>query len=134
MTLAAIARRRKLLNDDVIISLAEASWDILDISGSDVSDHGLAKVAERCKSLGAIDISRCSKITPLGVSELVQCCNSLETLRCGYLSFSKVSVSNFVMHLNDGLFCIFWIFHTLPFKMDLMTAILCSLLFFLTHQ
>lgn len=83
MTLAAIARRRKLLNDDVIISLAEASWDILDISGSDVSDHGLAKVAERCKSLGAIDISRCSKITPLGVSELVQCCNSLETLRCG---------------------------------------------------
>lgn len=56
MTLAAIARRRKLLNDDVIISLAEASWDILDISGSDVSDHALAKVAERCKSLRAIDI------------------------------------------------------------------------------
>ena len=56
MALAAIARRRQLLNDDVIISLAEISWEILDISGSDVSDFGLAKVAERCKALQAVDI------------------------------------------------------------------------------
>ncbi|XP_043690296.1 uncharacterized protein LOC122641045 [Telopea speciosissima] len=83
MIMAAIARRRKLLNDDVLISLAESSWDILDVSGSDVSDHGLARVAERCKSLRAVDISWCSKITALGVSDLVQHCHSLEILRCG---------------------------------------------------
>ncbi|PPD81598.1 hypothetical protein GOBAR_DD21455 [Gossypium barbadense] len=57
--LAAIARRRKLLNDDVIISLADSSWEILDLSGSDVSDFGLAKVAEMCKSLRAVDIRGC---------------------------------------------------------------------------
>ena len=51
--MVAIARRRRLLNDDVIISLAE---EILDISGSDVSDFGLAKVAERCKTLQAVDL------------------------------------------------------------------------------
>lgn len=56
MAMAAIARRRQLLNDAVIISLAESSWEILDISGSDVSDFGLASVAERCKVLRAVDI------------------------------------------------------------------------------
>lgn len=58
MVLAAVARRRKLLNDEVIVSLADSSWEILDISGSDVSDIGLSKVAEICKSLKAVDI-RC---------------------------------------------------------------------------
>ncbi|MFQ6621421.1 hypothetical protein Gotur_001943 [Gossypium turneri] len=81
--LAAIARRRKLLNDDVIVSLADSSWEILDLSGSDVSNFGLAKVAEMCKSLRAVDISQCKKITANGVSELVRHCHSLETLRCG---------------------------------------------------
>ncbi|KAF3453462.1 hypothetical protein FNV43_RR03902 [Rhamnella rubrinervis] len=83
MAMAAIARRRKLLNDEVIVSLADNSWEILDISGSDVSDFGLAKVAEMCKFLRAVDVSRCDKITTAGVSELVQHCHSLETLRCG---------------------------------------------------
>ncbi|TYI96647.1 hypothetical protein E1A91_D01G088100v1 [Gossypium mustelinum] len=79
--LAAIARRRKLLNDDVIVSLADSSWEILDLSGSDVSNFGLAKVAEMCKSLRAVDISQCKKITANGVSELVRHCHSLETMR-----------------------------------------------------
>uniref|UniRef100_A0A2P2JST6 RNI-like superfamily protein n=1 Tax=Rhizophora mucronata TaxID=61149 RepID=A0A2P2JST6_RHIMU len=56
MAIAAIAKRRKLLNDEVIISLADSSWEILDISGSDVTDSGLAKVAESCKFLRAVDI------------------------------------------------------------------------------
>ncbi|KAL0739035.1 hypothetical protein Bca4012_015245 [Brassica carinata] len=83
MSITAIAKRRNLLDDDLIISLADTSWEILDVSGSDVSDSGLAKVAEMCKSLRAVDISRCTKITAMGVSELVQNCRSLETLRCG---------------------------------------------------
>lgn len=56
IAIASIARRRKLLSDDVIISLADSSWEILDISGSDVSDFGLVKVAQMCKSLKAVDI------------------------------------------------------------------------------
>lgn len=83
IAIASIARRRKLLSDDVIISLADSSWEILDISGSDVSDTGLVKVAEMCKSLKAVDISRCERITAAGVSELLLHCHSLETLRCG---------------------------------------------------
>ncbi|XP_038685159.1 uncharacterized protein LOC119985065 isoform X1 [Tripterygium wilfordii] len=83
MAMAAIARRRKLLNDDVIISLADSAWGVLDISGSDVSDSGLAEVAGVCTHLRAVDISRCKNITAVGVSELVQNCKSLETLRCG---------------------------------------------------
>ncbi|KAJ7963802.1 RNI-like superfamily protein [Quillaja saponaria] len=83
MAVTAIARRRKLLNDDVIISLLDNSWEILDISGSDITDYGLTKVAEVCKFLKVLDISRCNKITAAGVSELVRHCHSLETLRCG---------------------------------------------------
>lgn len=56
MAIAAIARRRNLLCDDVIIPLADSSWEILDISGSDVTDSGLVKVAENCKFLRAVDI------------------------------------------------------------------------------
>ncbi|GMJ05102.1 hypothetical protein like AT4G26980 [Hibiscus trionum] len=83
IALAAIARRRKLLSDDVLMSLADSSWEILDLSGSDVSDFGLTKVAKLCCSLRAVDISQCKNITANGVSELVQHCHSLETLRCG---------------------------------------------------
>ena len=56
MAIAAIARRRRLLNDDVVISLADSTWEVLDISGSDVSDLGLVKVVEMCKFLRAVDI------------------------------------------------------------------------------
>lgn len=83
MTIAAIARRRRLLDDNAIITLAESSWDLLDVSDSDVSDYGLSVVAKRCKYLRAADISRCSKITSFGVSQLLQHCHSLQILRWG---------------------------------------------------
>ncbi|KAI5431492.1 hypothetical protein KIW84_035614 [Lathyrus oleraceus] len=51
LAVADIARRRKLLSDDVLIALADASWEILDVSGSDVSDFGLIKAAERCETV-----------------------------------------------------------------------------------
>ena len=38
MAMAAVARRRKLLNNEVIVYLADNSWEILDNSSSDVSD------------------------------------------------------------------------------------------------
>lgn len=56
MVLVALARRRKLLKDAVIIALADECWEVLDLSSSDVSDFGLAKVTEICGSLRAIDI------------------------------------------------------------------------------
>ncbi|XP_020244232.1 uncharacterized protein LOC109822444 [Asparagus officinalis] len=83
LAMVAIARRRQLLNDHVLLSLAESSWALLDISGSDVSDSGLSKVAEMCINLQAVDISRCDKITVHGVSALINNCRSLEILRLG---------------------------------------------------
>ncbi|KAJ0974704.1 hypothetical protein J5N97_016669 [Dioscorea zingiberensis] len=83
LALVAIAKRRRLLNDDVLVALADTSWDILDISGSDVTDLGLAKVAQECSFLKAVDISRCEHITTAGVSALTCHCRSLEILRCG---------------------------------------------------
>ncbi|KAL3733493.1 hypothetical protein ACJRO7_022939 [Eucalyptus globulus] len=56
MALTAVARRRQLLDDEVIVSLADDSWVILDISGSNVSDVGLRKLAGICRSLRAVDI------------------------------------------------------------------------------
>ncbi|KAF5478913.1 hypothetical protein F2P56_005435 [Juglans regia] len=89
MAMAAIARRRRLLNDDVIVSLADGSWEILDISGSDVSDLGLGKVVEIYGMMDGfvgkwtVKGNSGDKITTTGFSELVQNCHSLETLRCG---------------------------------------------------
>lgn len=67
MAVAAIARRRKLLSDDVLISLADTSWEILDVSGSDVSDYGLLKAAELCRSIRALDI-RYISLTNIAIS------------------------------------------------------------------
>lgn len=56
MALVAIARRRRLLNDNVIVALADSSWQILDLSGSEVSDFGLSQVVKTCRHLQAVDI------------------------------------------------------------------------------
>ncbi|KAK3027940.1 hypothetical protein RJ639_039407 [Escallonia herrerae] len=61
IAMAAIARRRKLLNDDIVIALADSSWKLLDISDSNVSDLGLSKVAEKSKHLRAVDIRGCPR-------------------------------------------------------------------------
>uniref|UniRef100_M8BX29 RNI-like superfamily protein n=1 Tax=Aegilops tauschii TaxID=37682 RepID=M8BX29_AEGTA len=84
LAIMSIARRRRLLNDDVLVSLVDSSWKILDISGSEVTDVGLATVARTCSNLWAVDISRCEKITPAAVSEIICHCPSLEILRCGF--------------------------------------------------
>lgn len=39
-----------------MMALAESSWDILDVSDSDVSDYGISVVAKRFKCLRAADI------------------------------------------------------------------------------
>ncbi|XP_039114028.1 uncharacterized protein LOC120249543 [Dioscorea cayenensis subsp. rotundata] len=105
LALVAIARRRRLLNDDVLIALADISWDLLDVSGSDVTDFGLAKVAEECPYLKSVDISRCECITTAGVSALTCQCRSLEILRCGGCprsdSTARRSISILKPKLND---------------------------------
>ncbi|WCJ32936.1 RNI-like superfamily protein [Euphorbia peplus] len=103
MAIAAISRRRKLLNDDVIVTLADTSWEILDVSGSDVSDSGLIQVAQICSSLRAVDISRCSNVTAAGVSELIRHCKSLQTLRCGGCPRSDHTARNCLCLLKPKL-------------------------------
>ncbi|KAL0912132.1 hypothetical protein M5K25_018083 [Dendrobium thyrsiflorum] len=83
LVLLAIARRRQLLSDNVLVALADNLWEILDISGSNVTDIGLSKVSQICTNLRAVDISRCDKITVAGVTDLFDHCRSLATLRCG---------------------------------------------------
>ncbi|XP_078437052.1 RNI-like superfamily protein [Wolffia australiana] len=83
MAIIAMARRKKLLDDGILIALVDESWDTLDISGSDVSDVGLLKVSQICSNLYALDIRKCRKITALGVSAVVSQCRSLQILRWG---------------------------------------------------
>ncbi|XP_059063079.1 uncharacterized protein LOC131856026 [Cryptomeria japonica] len=83
MALLAIARRRGLLCDTLLLALVDSSWEILDISGSEVTDKGMLKVAETCLCLKAVDISRCNQLSPRSIGALLQKCESLETLRWG---------------------------------------------------
>ncbi|VFQ58647.1 unnamed protein product [Cuscuta campestris] len=103
IALAAVARRRKLLDDDVILALADSSWEILDISGSDVSDFGLSEVVKTCKYLKAVDISWCSKVTWTGVSELLHHSQSLEILRWGGCSRSEDTARRCLCMLKPSL-------------------------------
>lgn len=83
MTLLGIAKRRGLLSDSVLLALVDCSWELLDISGSDVTDAGLQNVAEMCLHLKAVDVSRCNQLTSKSICALLQKCHSLEILRCG---------------------------------------------------
>ncbi|ERM95780.1 hypothetical protein AMTR_s02876p00008560 [Amborella trichopoda] len=56
MAILSISRRRKLLDDYSIIALADTSWELLDISGSAVSNVGLERVPGICPNLKALDI------------------------------------------------------------------------------
>lgn len=83
MTVVAVAKKRNELGDTVLLKLVRNSWEILDLSGSQVSDIGLEAVSNICIDLRAIDISRCKKITPFGVPQVLRYCPLLETLRWG---------------------------------------------------
>jgi hypothetical protein len=56
MSLLAISRRRGLLTNEVLLSLADESWEMLDVSGSMVTDLGLEEVSMKCHGLKALDI------------------------------------------------------------------------------
>lgn len=58
--LVAIARRRGLLCDELLAALADNSWEILDVSGSDVTDSSVIVAAQTCPRLQDVDI-RCVK-------------------------------------------------------------------------
>ncbi|KAL6603648.1 hypothetical protein ACP70R_044009 [Stipagrostis hirtigluma subsp. patula] len=103
LAILSIARRRRLLNDEVLTSLAESTWEILDLSGSDVTDVALATVANVCTNLRAVDISRCEKITAAGVSEILCHCPSLEILRCGGCPRSEFTARRCVHLLKPKL-------------------------------
>ncbi|KAL4179552.1 hypothetical protein AMTRI_Chr13g87940 [Amborella trichopoda] len=83
MAILSISRRRKLLDDYSLIALADTSWELLDISGSAVSNVGLERVPGMCPNVKALDISQCDKITADAVSHLLFQCHRLEILRCG---------------------------------------------------
>ncbi|KAJ0974787.1 hypothetical protein J5N97_016752 [Dioscorea zingiberensis] len=102
LALVAIAKRRRLLNDDVLVALADTSWDILDISGSDVTDLGLAKVAQECSFLKAVDISRCEHITTAGVSALTCHCRSFGNIEI--LGVSNL-ITGYELRLNHDDDC-----------------------------
>ncbi len=52
----AIARQRRLLCDELLVALADSSWEILDVSGSDVTDASIEFVAILCHRLQDVDI------------------------------------------------------------------------------
>lgn len=54
--LLAIARRRGLLCDELLSALADNSWEILDVSGSDVTDSSFLLAVQTCPRLQDVDI------------------------------------------------------------------------------
>lgn len=103
MTLLAIARRRGLLGDDVLLALIDESWETLDISGSEVTDFGLQKALEKVHFLKAVDFSCCSHLTSFAIQALVQNCPMLHTLRCGGTTLSNAAARKSVPHIVPGL-------------------------------
>ncbi|PKU82421.1 hypothetical protein MA16_Dca005426 [Dendrobium catenatum] len=111
LVLLAIARRRQLLNDDVLVALADNMWEILDISGSNVTDIGLSKlvllaIARRRQLLNddvlvaladnlweILDISG-SNVTDIGLSKVSQICTNLRAVdisRCDKITVAGVT-------------------------------------------
>ncbi|KAL3699970.1 hypothetical protein R1sor_017992 [Riccia sorocarpa] len=90
-SLLAIARRRGLLCDELLVALADETWELLDVSGSDITDASIEALAKICTRLRAVDISGCSRLTPRAVRVLVQHSPSLHTLRWGGTALSNTT-------------------------------------------
>lgn len=83
------------------MTLAESSWDILDVSDSDVSDYGISVVAKRFKCLRAADIRYRSQIDSFHpTQELILC-----KMEAYYVSQSIVIFQNNILFAAH---CIKW--------------------------
>eukprot|EP00898_Chlorokybus_atmophyticus_P001109 jgi/Chlat1/199/Chrsp1S03036 len=82
-SLLALARRRKLLADQVLLEFLDDSWTLLDVSDSQVTDASLKHASAFCSRLNAVDISWCANLTAEGVVSLVRSSTELQVLRCG---------------------------------------------------
>eukprot|EP00897_Mesotaenium_endlicherianum_P005537 jgi/Mesen1/5010/ME000025S04404 len=91
LSLAAVARRRGLLCDQLLYALLDDSWRVLDVSGSLVTDEGIRRAADKCPLLEAVDLSRCQGVTSASLQHLVRVCSSLRTLRVGRSAASDVA-------------------------------------------
>lgn len=57
---------------------------LLDLSGSNVTDNGLMLIATNCHNLKQLNLSKCSKINPGGIESILMNCPSLEYLNLQY--------------------------------------------------
>eukprot|EP00250_Pteridium_aquilinum_P033543 c5815_g1_i1 orf=120-1058(+) len=103
MTLLAMARRKGLVNDEVLATLLDESWEFLDVSGTNVTDLGLERAFEKCNSLKAVDISGCGNLTSSSIQALVQNCPLLETLRCGGTGSSNATAQQSIQFIVPRL-------------------------------
>ncbi|CAI5478022.1 unnamed protein product [Closterium sp. Yama58-4] len=83
LALTAIARRRGLLSDWLLEALVDDTWQIVDLSGSDVSDQSLCHVAQTCPTLVALDIRECNAVSLHALTLLLKACPALQVLRMG---------------------------------------------------
>lgn len=79
--MVAIARRRGLLCDELLAALADNSWEILDVSGSDVTDSSLIVTAQTCPRLQDVDI-RCGEFQNLTFVQFDKRAASLVEILC----------------------------------------------------
>ncbi|KAJ7534382.1 hypothetical protein O6H91_13G091600 [Diphasiastrum complanatum] len=91
LKILAVARRRRVLQSKLLLALADGSWELLDVSGSEVTDDGMVEVAKLCPLLKVVDISHCSLLTSQSIQALIENCSSLQTLRCGGNSVSDAA-------------------------------------------
>ncbi|GBG82015.1 hypothetical protein CBR_g34195 [Chara braunii] len=103
LSLLAIARRRGLLDDKVLSALADDTWEILDLSGSAISDDAFVAMLGTCSGLCAVDIRNCNKLTPAAVERLMVDCKSLHTLRCGGSAKSDACMRSSLKYFLPGL-------------------------------
>lgn len=81
--LCCVYRRKGLLNNAMLQALVDDSWTVLDLSGTKVTDLGLARVLRGLPHLLALDISRCRRLTRDLLSCLGRLCPKLQVLRLG---------------------------------------------------
>lgn len=83
LAIAAIARRRGLLDDELLRALVDDTWTCAALADGHVTDAGVRHLSAMCSRLVAVDVSRCDAVSADALVELVMANPSLHTLRFG---------------------------------------------------
>eukprot|EP00891_Asterochloris_glomerata_P005872 jgi/Astpho2/5872/Aster-x0707 len=94
--LAAVAKRKGLMDDEALRMLADEDWVVLDLAGcSNITAAGLAAVLPMLGNVAAVDLTACGGVRAATLRLLAASCPAVQELRLAPLKIEQLIQTKF---------------------------------------